>query len=242
MIKLTRQAPTLPEQRSVREIEADIRSCEADVNAKYKALDSLDDQKTALLNAGASDDEIDAFETNARFANRGLERAQALLAKLRDELLVAQAAAKDAADAAARDRVRARVDALNAKAPEIRAAMALLAWAAPEERWCYEQLGVMRRDAAPGVDLPDLPFRALRFSATSPLVAVGTVIKTRAKDLRNMLRFGGPDAYESYEAPAELPPFNPEVDFDPPPLFRTMEIPRFRRDDPFYRIPLDQKW
>jgi hypothetical protein len=241
MIKLTRQAPTPTEQRSAREIEADIRSCEADVDAKYKALDSLDDQKTALLNAGAGDDEIDAFEANAKFANRALERAQARLAVLRDDLLRAQAAAKDTADAEARDRVRARVDALNAKAPEIRAAMALLAWAAPEERWCYEQLGVMKRNAAHGVELPGLPLRALRFSAASPLVAVGTVVRSFARDLKNTLRFGGPDAYGMEEVPAELPPFGGERDFEPDPLFRTMEIPRFCKDDPFYIIPYDQK-
>jgi hypothetical protein len=241
MIKLTRQPSTLTVQRSVREIEADIRSSEADVNAKYKALDNLDDQKTALLNAGAGDDEIDAFEANAKFANRGLERAQARLAKLRDDLLVAQAGAKDAADAAARDRVRARVNALDAKAPEIRAAMALLAWAVREEQWAYEQIGIMRRDYSPGVDLPDLPFRTLRFSAASPLVAVGTIMKSFAKDLKNTLRIGGPDAYEMREVPVELPPFDPERDYDPPPLFRTTEIPRFCRDDPFYSIPYGQK-
>jgi hypothetical protein len=241
MAKQLRQPSTLTEQRSVEEIATELRSSEAEVNAKLKTLDNLDEQKTARLNDGADDDELDAIEANVKFATRGLERAQARITKLRADLLAAQAAAKDAADAAARDRVRARVNALDAKAPEIRAAMALLAWAAPEERWCYEQLGVMKRDAPLGVDLPDIPFRALRFSAASPLVAVGTVMKSFAKDLRNILRVGGPDAYEMREVPAELPPFGTERDFEPKPLFRTMEIPRFCRDDPFYSIPYDQK-
>ena len=212
----------------------------AESDAAEAAMDALIAKREALLIDG-TDAEINALDNQIGSERLRMERAEKRIKKLKEDLQAVQQEEAAAALAAEGAAIEAEVAELERVFPELRRAMAFVASTAHKERNLRELIGKHR--AKPVAKQIEPPFRALRYSpAVTPLAALGNVIKTRAKDLRSaIIRVGGPDAYEMYEAPAELPPFSPERDFDQEPLFRTTEIPRLCRDDIFYSVPFDQK-
>jgi len=241
MAKSGTSAPALNELRTSAAFTERLLVETTESDAAEAAMDALIEKREALLIDG-TDAEITALDNRIGSERLRMERAEKRIKKLRDDLHLIQQEERAAADAAETAALELEKAEFEGKLSEARRAAAFLASFTHKERDLYERIS--KHNRKPGVKQIERPLRKLRYSAAPTRIAgIVKEIRTRAKDLRNNLRLGGPDAYETYEYEGleELPAFSAEMDFDPEPLFRTVEIPRIFRDDIFYRVPFDQK-
>jgi hypothetical protein len=118
-----------------------------------------------------------------------------------------------------------------------------------EERDLYELCGRINRDLPTGAQPLGMPGAEARFSPAvsgvrAGVKAIATRLKKSIAESSSRHRPGGSDSYETFltepaPAPKGLEAFvgDGEPAFNPPPLFRTMEIPPLFKGSPSYRIP-----
>jgi hypothetical protein len=108
-----------------------------------------------------------------------------------------------------------------------------------EEAALYEEIGKFNHIAqSVGVDLLESPEAAIRFEPAVPARQDGTRTVQRSRLRRGMENStsSGPDRYETYTT-EELIIVPGIPAFSPPPLFRQVVVPEFRRGDPSYKAP-----
>lgn len=230
-------------------ISVRLKKLEAELAAaKAARAASLETRKSILLHG--SDEALAKHDNEAEAAIDRLARkiadAEYMVPVLKEEMRIATEHERKAALEEHREVMRVdaqrRIDAFNKKlGGDIAKAMAMLAEVAREERDLFDLVGEVNRDLPAGAEPLDPPGRAVRYSPGSKGVRKSRqVTKSRVKNPNDLHRPGGADSYEKYQETEEFV-VGEKPAFDPPPLWRTMEIPALRDGDPSYRVPYGQK-
>jgi hypothetical protein len=204
------------------------------------ALDVLAEEEKALLRDG-SDEALDAHERKTRAARRRLGRAEEHLAKLRDDLKVAEEAESAARRKSETYALRAFCASVDDEYPEAREKMLWLVAFQERNAKAWEDAGKFNNALHPGEKPIDLPGRSFRYSPAPTLANFPMRVFGKLKKGMENSTISGDARYDS-EMREERPPFGGEPAFTPRPLHHTFEIPSMCKGDPSYRIPPHLKW
>jgi hypothetical protein len=208
----------------------------------------LTNRKDVLLRG--SDQEVAEYDATVLSKidelGRKIADAEYMIPVLKEELRIATDRERKAAiEEECRngyDAAKSQLDAFNKKlGKDVAQAMALLVAIVQEEKRLHDLIAQVNGHLPEGATPLDRPGRSVRFSDAPPSGAPRMVKHGRLKDPNNRVRMGGDEAYETFVGPERDSGIDAPRAFDPPPLFRTMEIPALRKGDPEYRIPFHLK-